>query len=638
MNRFCLLLLSVWSLLSVGCVNRDSYVLTSPDGGIHMEVFLTGAGMWNYSLTAGDSLLLSGSSLSFKDSVGQELLTSERVRLTSASTDTHNDVWKPVWGKRSSVEDCFQELSLDFSAVDDTKAVIRLVCRAYNDGVAFRYMVPEGSSFHVKDATEGTCFAFNGDYTAWFYNNERHNIGPELLSESDGIRQPVMTVRVSSDLYMAVHEADLRTDAPLLLHSAKGELSFRVASQAVDLTSGYMSAWRVIFVGRTPGQMVDSHLLELLNPDPVEDFSWVKPGVAVWDWRINGAEWENFTYGMDYPSWVRMVDFAAKNHLPYLVLDANWYGPEHEEESNPLVGDKAADVKRIIAYGKEKGVGVWLYLNDVGGRKYPIEETLSQYAAWGATGIKYGFMKGTPREKNLWTQKITSLCAQNKLLVDFHDGPVHPYGQMRTWPNAVTREYCQAQLDAHRVFQPKTFVTSVFVNMIAGPIDMNNGMFDLRQGNTTRVDENQPVPSTLVSEAARTLIVFSGATIIPDIPEYYEKYPPLLDFISAQRMPWLESRTLAGEIGEYIVVMRETDEFYLIGAATNEEGRSLDIPLDFLPKGKEFQMTVIEDGDGAHYLHEREKLKVRTAQANNRSAVRVELAPGGGSCLLIKKK
>ncbi|WP_300226409.1 glycoside hydrolase family 97 catalytic domain-containing protein [uncultured Bacteroides sp.] len=138
---------------------------------------------------------------------------------------------------------------------------------------------------------------------------------------------------------------------------------------------------------------------------------------------------------------------------------------------------------------------------------------------------------------------ITRLCAENRLFVDFHDGPVHPFGQMRTWPNALTREYCQAQLDGHKIFYPKTFVTSVFVNMIAGPIDMNNGMFDLRQGPTTRVDENKPVPSTVVSEAARTLIVFSGATIIPDIPEYYQKYPELLKFISSQEMPWLESTT-----------------------------------------------------------------------------------------------
>ena len=92
--------------------------------------------------------------------------------------------------------------------------------------------------------------------------------------------------------------------------------------------------------------------------------------------------------------------------------------------------------------------------------------------------------------------------------------------------------------------------------MVAGPVDMNNGMFDLRQGYTTRVDESQPVPSTLVSEAARTLIVFSGVTILPDIPEYYRKYPVLLNFLSAQKMPWRESRTLAGEIGEYIVMMK----------------------------------------------------------------------------------
>ncbi len=159
----------------------------------------------------------------------------------------------------------------------------------------------------------------------------------------------------------------------------------------------------------------------------------------------------------------------------------------------------------------------------MGGRKFPLEQTLAQYGEWGAAGVKYGFMRGTPEEKNARTRMITELCARNKLLCDFHDGPVHPYGQMRTWPNAVTREFCHAQLDARRVFQPKTFVTTVFVNMLAGPLDMNNGMFDLRQGPTTRVDNKMEVPSTVVSEAARTLIMFSGVTIIPDMPEFYRK-------------------------------------------------------------------------------------------------------------------
>ena len=172
--------------------------------------------------------------------------------------------------------------------------------------------------------------------------------------------------------------------------------------------------------------------------------------------------------------------------------------------------------------------------------------------------------------------------------------------------------------------------------MVAGPIDMNNGMFDLRQGHTTRVDESQPVPSTVVAEAARTLITYSGVTIMPDIPEYYRKYPSLLKFLSAQKQPWKESCTLAGEIGEYIVMMRETDEAYLVGVATNESERTVEIPLNFLPNG-DFQVEIVEDADDAHYLTNRECLKTSQKQVNNQSQLSVRLAPGGGACLTFKK-
>lgn len=294
-------------------------------------------------------------------------------------------------------------------------------------------------------------------------------------------------------------------------------------------------------------------------------------------------------------------------------------------------------MRRIIAYGKARGVGVWLYLNDVGGRRYPIEETLRQYGAWGAAGVKYGFMEGSPEAKNARTRRITELCARHRLLVDFHDGPVHPYGQMRTWPNAVTREYCQAQLDAKRVFRPKTFVTSVFVNMVAGPLDMNNGMFDLRQGRTTRADNAQAVPATLAAEAARTLITFSGVTILPDIPEYYGRCPALLDFLSAQRMPWRESKTLAGAIGEYIVMMRQArDGAYLVAAATDERARTLNLPLaDFLPEG-DFLLSLTEDGEGAHYQTNRETLRTQVRRVPRRDTLTLRLAPGGGACLTLR--
>jgi alpha-glucosidase len=207
---------------------------------------------------------------------------------------------------------------------------------------------------------------------------------------------------------------------------------------------------------------------------------------------------------------------------------------------------------------------------------------------------------------------------------------------MRTWPNAVTREYCHAQLDAHRVFTPKTFVTSVFVNMLAGPLDMNNGLADLTQQG--RVDQASPVPSTLAGEAARTLIVFSGATIIPDIPENYRKHPEILRFLAAQRMPWRESKTLSGKIGEHIVMARQAaDGKWLVGAATDESPRELEITLDFLPGGPH-QALVIEDGEDSDFRTHRESYQPSQRAVTNRDTVRVKLAPGGGACLLLEPK
>ena len=386
----------------------------------------------------------------------------------------------------------------------------------------------------------------------------------------------------------------------------------------------------------TPGGLVDSHLLELLNPEAQGDFSWVKPGVCLWDWRIDGAVWEGYHYGMDYESWTRMIDFAAEQGFSHLVLDANWYGPEFSADSDPVKGDKARDVQRIIAYGRQKGVGVWLYLNDVAGRRYPIEETLAQYEQWGAAGVKYGFMNGTPLEKNRKTQEITALCAKHHLLVDYHDYPVHPFGQMRTWPNAITREYCKAQLDGRQIFQPKTFVTSVFVNMIAGPVDMNNGFMELHQGRTTRKDNNQEVPSTATAEIARTMITWSGATVIPDIPEYYKKYPRLLEFLSAEKQPWKESITLDGRIGEYIVMMRQNaDGDYLVAAATNEDARTVDIPLSFLPKGS-WSAAVNTDAEDTDYRTNRETCASYDSVVTSSSVLTVRLAPGGGACILLR--
>ena len=611
-------------------VNAKVINVNSPDRSITVSFEAGADGKLKYCLYSGGIMTVNWSEIGYSAGV----LSSPKVTSFSAKgrQKTVRKEWRPLWGKRSVVPDYYhqREFEVSFNGIGSCTLQVRV----YNDGAAFRFV-----DLTAGKMTEKTEFKFAGNYTAWFYNGERHNIGPERLVESDGERLPVMTVKVFANRYMAIHEACLGTDSwPMRLRSSAGSTSFEVIPEQIEASSPYTSAWRVIMCADSPGGLVDSHLLELLNPEPEGDFSWVRPGVALWDWRIDGAVWEGYRYGMNYDSWTRMIDFAAEQGFSHLVLDANWYGPEFSASSDPVNGDKAKDVQRIIKYGQERGVGVWLYLNDVAGTRYPIEETLAQYESWGAAGVKYGFMNGTPLEKNRKTQEITRLCAKHHLLVDYHDYPVHPFGQMRTWPNAVTREYCKAQLDGKQIFQPKTFVTSVFVNMLAGPLDMNNGFMELHQGRTTRKDNNQEVPSTATAEIARTMITWSGATVIPDIPEYYYKYPNLLEFLAAEKQPWKESRTLAGEIGEYIVMMRQNaDGDFLVAAATDESARTVSIPLSFLPKGT-WTASVNLDTPDANYRTNREHTYCETREVTSESTLKINMAPGGGACILIKKQ
>lgn len=660
------ILLAILALLALlpAAASRSKYKpldFRSPDGKAQLCVTLDDD-VPTYSLTVDGVCVLRDSRVEF-DSLSHR----NKRGLEVSKVEEHRGEWRPLWGKRAVVRDDYNEASITFLHLGVDFALRYIYTfRLYDDGMAWRCEVTRSSAFTGESCSlsgirrsffglrDVSTFNFADDFTAWYYNGEYHNIGPERLSESEGDRRPVMTVKANDHLYLALHEALLLEGKPLLLHTEKGSTSFRVVNDAAETGRVGATPWRVVMFGCTPGELVDSHIIELLNPDPDPQYdfaSWVRPGVNLWDWRIDGALWPDpaihkgvdeadvFHYGMNYDSWVRMVDFAAEQGFTGLVLDANWYGPEFEKDSDPITGEKARDVQRIIQYGKERGVGLWLYLNDVAGTNYPIEETLAQYETWGAAGVKYGFMEGTMTERNEKTMRITELCAKHHLCVDFHDNPVHPWGQARTWPNALTREYCQAQLDAHRTYEPKTFVTSVFVNMLAGALDMNNGFFDLRPGMTTRVDNNQEVHSTVCAEAARVFITYSGADVMPDIPEYYRQYPNLLKFLSAQKQPWLESRTLDGSIGEYIVMMRQArDGRFLVAAATNEEGRTIDVDLSFLPKGK-FVAEICEDAPGVHYLGKRDAMSYREVElrgGRKTAPLRLTMAPGGGACVYIR--
>ena len=147
-----------------------------------------------------------------------------------------------------------------------------------------------------------------------------------------------MTVRCESGVHLAVLEAAIFDLAPFrLVPSGSGKNAFRATFSASTLARGGATSWRVVLVGRTAGDLVVSPVLYCLNPPcKIDDPSWIKPGLAMWDWRAWGAQTDDdFTYGLDMPSWRRFIDFASKHGIRYLVLDAGWYGLEFDKASDP---------------------------------------------------------------------------------------------------------------------------------------------------------------------------------------------------------------------------------------------------------------------------------------------------------------
>jgi alpha-glucosidase len=633
-------------------------VLKSPDGRLGLDLELKD-GVLRYALSRDGQPFVLSSDTGLK--WGQAPVQWEQF---TVSTDSHSSSWKPVWGKRGEIENEYAEALVHLTTEGEDLVPMAVVFRLYDEGMAFRYQLGKtvGATDKLTIDADLSEFRFAADGTAWSYNGEHENKGPEPLSGINGKRRLPMTVRFGGSTYATVTEAVIDNFAWLDLSATDGKLAFQASLEKSTVALPFDTPWRVILVGNNPGDLVDASVLENLSPPcAIEDPSWVKPGVTFWDWRTWGYEApDGFSYGLDMKSWQRFIDYAGKTGVPYLLLDANWYGPEFDPKEDPttsrdhMVEQNAQgrvirkpapadwadpiDIPALIKYGKERNVGVFLYINDKARINFDFEKTLATYRDWGAAGIKYGFMGAKTRQQKVnKTNEIIRLCAKYKLMCNFHDGPMPPNGDYRTWPNCTTREYCHAQADAKRSFTPTTFNTTVWVNMVTGPIDMNNGMFALDHGHENRPKVFKPIPSTIVGECARTLITFSGQTIVADAPEYYAKHPELFAFIAAQKQPWLESETLNGRIGEFIVMRRTAaDGAILLGATTNEEAREIEVPLAFLGAGA-WKATILQDAADTHFQKQCETYTIKKRDVVAKDTLTLKLAPGGGACVKFSR-
>lgn len=649
---FGVVLVLVSGLLAAAFAQEDGGAgverLRSPNNAVEV-VFMLDEGRPVYSVAYKGRTVVTWSALGLELKQGGAL--SKNFEVTGATRRERDAPYELVVGKTRRARDNYRELEVALRERGGARRALRLVFRAYDDGAAFRYVVPEQAGLAQLDIVEEKSeFRFPEDYPCWAlqlrtfhsnYEKEFDHISVGQIKPGARVGLP-LTLRPAGGPALAVAEAGLKDYAGMYLQGLEGATNALVSrlsphsngdGAAVSGRAPLASPWRVLMVGDEPGRLIESTLVLNLNePPPFKDTSWIKPGKAAWDWwsgqLADGVE----KPGMNDATMKHYIDFAAEAGLEYMLVDAGWYTPVAWGEGADLKADitktvPEIDLPGLVAYARARGVGIILWLHWVPARDQ-MDKAFPLYERLGVKGVKVDFMDRDDQEMVAFYHRILRKAAEHCLLVDLH-GAYKPTGLVRTYPNYLTQEgVLGAEYNkwSDRV-TPTHNLTLPFTRMLVGPLDYTPGGFR----NVTRAgfrpqDKAPLVMTTRAQQLAMFVVYESPLQMVSDYPGAYRGQPGA-DFLRAVPASWDETRVLAGEIGKYIVVARRRGREWFVGAMTNEEPRTLRVPLSFLGRGA-YALTAYADGREA--AADPKQLAVSKGESRAGETLSLTLAPGGG--------
>lgn len=659
----------------------QSHTVHSP-GNVHSIEFNLTGGTPTYSVNRFGNVVIEPSALGFSL---QEADLSRSFTIQSFEESSVNDSWEQVWGEKKIIQNNYNELKVHLAQGGDHQGKLTIIFRAFDDGIAFRYQIPEQTGLtdlHIMD--ELTEFALSGDHTSWYidaytWNRYEYLTKNTPLSEADTVRTP-LTMQTDDGLYLSIHQAALTEYSTMTLERTSGQT---MKANLIPWADGVLvrgsapmkTPWRTVQISDTPGGLITSYLILNLNePNKIEDTSWIKPAKYMGIWW--GMHLDKYTWGSGEKLGAttenakRYIDFASQHGFEHVLVEGWNPGWDGEWYDSGVVFDftkpvDAFDLEGVAQYALDSGIRLMGHHETSASVEHyeaQMEDAFALYESLGVRAVKSGYV-GHGQEI-FWTdedgdkhyewhhgqfmvehhQKVVELAAKHKISLNVHEG-VMDTGLRRTWPNLMTREVARGQEynawgDGGDVWErnsnpPNHVVTTPFTRQLAGPFDYTPGVLDLH------FDEYRPdnrIYHTLAKELALYITIYSPLHMAADLPENYEKNPEPFQFIKDVPVDWEDTKVLHADIGNYLTTVRKdrnSDEWFL-GSITNTSGRILEAPLYFLDSNKQYVAEIYRDGINAHWDTNPYDMVIEEKLVNHQMVKSLRLAAGGGMAIRFR--
>lgn len=656
MKKIVVLLSGVLALAACGSHSTSEPVATSPDGRIKVSVQTEG-GQLSYSISQDSESLIVPSKLGF-ELMGGNIL-GDNTEILSVTHSSHKETWETVWGESRLIEDNHNSMIVHTAHLD-------IEFRVFNDGVGFRYIFPDDlGEFRIREELTEYKFA-RADHKIWWMPRSEpyyEAYGKHTAFDEIDCAYTPVTITGADGRFYSIHEAALLDFAKVNLvgsdaSTLKTSLTKWSDGTGVYVTDTRTTPWRTIIITDRAGGLIESHLMLNLNePCKIEDTSWCKPGkyIGIW-WELH-KYMRTWYYGPQHGATTERtkeyIDFAAAHNIQAVLVegwnkgwDGNWMKNSTGFSFTEAYPDY--DFDEVMKYAASKGVQMIIHNETAANTEHYFSQIDSAYALYQKYGMHYIktgnvnlLMDGKEEHDGQYgvnrLYEVVEKAAQYQINVDEHE-PCIPTGLCRTWPNLMTGEAIRGQehdaWEADGGNKPEHQTVCPFIRGLAGPMDYTFGTFDFSNPNTP----TSRVKTTISKQLAQYVVIYSPLQMASDLYEAYEGVKAF-DFISDVPTDWEQTKVLDAVIGDYVVTARQErggSDWYL-GAITDENARTLDVPLSFLGKGK-WMAQIYEDTPQTSYETSPETYQYREVEVSAKDVLSLRLATSGGCAIRFIKK